>query len=398
MRSFLALALAAAVAATLAVPAAGAAPSAAAADSADTATILVRVRKADRDAVHAGTGYAVANRITGIGVDVVAVPRGAVADALAAYRATPKVIYAERNRTLRLTATPNDEFVGDQYGLARIRARGGWSDYGHLWRRTGGAPIAIVDSGIDRLHPEFSGRITHCRSWLTGTGTALPTCQDTQVHGTHVTGIAAATANNRDGIAGVAFDSPIMALQAFNSAGAALTADVSAAIVYAARNGAKVANYSFSAAESSRTERAAVRFAHGRGVVQVAAAGNDGDADNPADRGVQYPARYSEVLAVSATNSRDQLASYSSRGPQLDVAAPGTAILSTIPGTLLYARLDGTSMAAPHVAGLAALLREDGFTAAGTRRRIREGADDLGPAGHDAQFGHGRINAARSIP
>ena len=342
MRSLIALLLTAALATALALPAAGSTDgSTAPADAAEGATILVRVRNADRDAVHAATGYTVANR---------------------------------------------------------IRARAGWSDYGHLWRKTGGARLAIIDSGIDRLHPEFSGRVSHCRSWMTGIGVGAPICQDSQVHGTHVAGIAAATANNRHGIAGIAFDSRIMALQAFNSSGNALTADVAAAMVYAARNGAKAANYSFSATEPSRTERAAVRFAHNRGVVQVAAAGNDGDAEDPKDRGVQYPARYDEVLAVSATNARDTLAAYSSRGPQLDVAAPGTAIISTIPGTLLYARLDGTSMAAPHVAGLAALLRADGFGAAETRRRIRDGADDLGRAGHDSKYGHGRINLARSIP
>jgi subtilisin family serine protease len=188
-----------------------------------------------------------------------------------------------------------------------------------------------------------------------------------------------------------------MALQAFNSGGVALTADIAAAITYAARNGAKAANYSFSAAGGSDTERRAVAYAARRGVVQVAAAGNTGEEPNANDRNVGYPARLDKVIAVSATDRSDGLASYSSRGPAVDVAAPGSAILSTIPGQALYLRLDGTSMAAPHVAGLAALLRSQGFGAGATRDRIQNGAEDLGPAGQDPKFGHGRINMRRSL-
>jgi thermitase len=398
MRRLLALLIAAAVTAALAVPAVAAAPSEATTAAAlDRATILVRVAKADRDRLHDRLGYKVINRITGIGVDVVAVPRHRIAAALDRFRAQPEVIFAERNRVVRLAAKPNDSFIADQYALKRIRAFAGWGDYGHRWRRTGGARLAIIDSGIDQFHPEFENRVSHCRSWLTGTGLGLPTCQDTQFHGTHVAGIAAATAGNREGIAGIAFDSRILALQAFNSSGLALTADIAAAIVFAARNGAQVANYSFSAPEPSQTEQAAVRYAAARKVVQVAAAGNGGEATATADRAVQYPGAYSQVIAVSATNQNDRLAAYSSRGRQVEVAAPGTAILSTLPGSLVYGALDGTSMAAPHVAGLAALLREQGFTAAETRRRIRNTADDLGPDGRDWKYGHGRINLARAV-
>lgn len=390
------LLISAALSVCLMVPAA-AASAPAEAEQAPSTTILVRVRDADRDRVHAATGFAPVNRIKGLGIDVVRVPRDQILDALKVYRSTPGVVFAERNRVVRLAAEPNDEFVDDQYALNKIRARSGWSDYGHLWRSTGGARLAVVDSGIDRLHPEFAGRISHCRNWLTGLGIGASGCQDTQFHGTHVTGIAAATANNRDGIAGVAFDSRIMALQAFNASGTALTADIAAAIVYAARNGAKVANYSFGAAESSATERRAVRYAARRGVVQVAAAGNSGEDTQASARNVGYPARLKQVIAVSATDSHDRLASYSSRGPAVEVAAPGSNILSTIPGQVLYLRISGTSMAAPHVAGLAALLREQGFSPSETRMRIRGGANDLGPAGRDPHYGYGRINMVRSL-
>ena len=387
MRSLLALLLSAAVAASLAIPA-GAAPRAAAAQ--DTTTILVGVSRTHRDAVHQATGYPVLNRIGGIGVDVVQVPRDSVSVALAAFRGLPGVRFAERNRVVRLAATPNDPYVRDQYALERIRARGGWQDYGHLWHASGGARLAVVDSGIDLTLPEFAGKVSHCRRWLTGVGIGADGCQDTMFHGTHVAGIAAARANNGEGIAGVAFDSPIMALQAFNSTGTALTADIAAAIVYAANNGAKAANYSFSADAPSAAERDAVAYARRKGVVQVGAAGNTGEG------AVGYPARYPQVIAVSATNAGDRLASFSSYGPGTEVAAPGAAVLSTFPGGL-YVELDGTSMAAPHVAGLAAMLRDQGYGPNATRERIALTADDLGAGGRDLRYGYGRINMLRAL-
>ena len=388
MRSFLALILAAAVAASLALPAGAASVSTAAAEA--TTTLLVGVDAASRTAVHDAAGFPVLNRIPGIGVDVVRVPKDAVSAALVTFRALPGVRYAEHNRVVRLNATPNDPYVRDQYALTRIRARGGWEDYGRLWKATGGARLAVVDSGIDMTLPEFAGKVSHCRRWLTGIGIGANGCQDTMFHGTHVAGIAAARTNNRNGIAGVAFDSPIMALQAFNSTGTALTADIAAAIVYAANNGARAANYSFSADEPSSAEREAVAYARRRGVVQVGAAGNTGEA------GIGYPAGYTQVIAVSATNARDQLAGFSSYGRGTEIAAPGAAVLSTFPGGL-YAELDGTSMAAPHVAGLAAMLRAQGYGPKGARERIRSSADDLGPAGRDIRYGYGRINMRRAL-
>ena len=397
MPRHLALFVAVLVAVALSVPATAAVPSAPSsaktAQAAGTTTLLVRVSPdADAAAVHASVGAQVLNRIRGIGVDVVSVPTAQVAAVLDSYAAMPEVVYAERNRLVSTDATPNDPEFDQQYGLRKINAPAGWSEYGNLWREQGGARIAIVDTGIDMAHLELGSKVVYCRSFLTGTGTSTPGCQDSQVHGTHVAGIAAAIANNGRGIAGVAFDAPIMSLQVLNASGYGFTSDVAAAIVDAARNGAKVANYSLASPVSSRTERAAVKFAAERGVVQVGAAGNT------YGRGVQYPAKLPQVIAVSATNRRDQLADYSTYGDEVDVAAPGSNILSTIPGTVLYGRLSGTSMASPHVAGLAALLRAEGYSKRRTRELILEGATDLGREGRDDRFGFGRINVARSLP
>ena len=355
-------------------------------------TLLVKVIPGvDARRLHRRAGFAVLNRIRPLGIDVVAVAEGEVPTALRRYLAMPQVEYAEPNYVLRLADAPDDDALSDQYALRRIRAGRAWQRYGHRWRSRGGARIAIIDSGIDRLHPEFAGKITHCRSWMTGVGVAAGSCQDMQVHGTHVAGIAAATANNGQGIAGVAFDAEIMALQAFNTAGTALNADVLAAMVYAARNGADVANYSFGGPADSQAQRDAVAFVASRKVVQVAAAGNTGK------RGVDYPARLRKVIAVSGTDARDRLGDFSSFGRAVELAAPGDAILSTLPGTVVYGELSGTSMAAPHVSGVAALLRAEGYSPRQTRRRLRTGADDLGPAGRDGTYGYGRLNAARSL-
>lgn len=354
-------------------------------------TILVRVADgASRSGVHRRAGYTPVGRIGALNIDVVEVPGGDVTDALRAYRQQQHVVYAERNRTMALASRPDDHMFDGQYALRRIRAPKGWSRYGKAWRARGGARLAVIDSGIDRMHPEFAGKVTHCRNWLTGFAVGAPGCQDSQFHGTHVAGIAAATANNGTGIAGVAYDAEIMALQAFNSSGLAVMADIVAAIVYAAHNGADVANYSFSGPTDSRALRDAVAYAARRDVVQVGAAGNTGEL------GVEYPARLKRVIAVGATDLTDARAEFSTFGKPVEVAAPGEDILSVFP-LGFYVEFSGTSMAAPHVAGLAALLRAEGYSPAQTRKRIRRGADDLGPPGRDRDFGFGLINVNRSL-
>jgi subtilisin family serine protease len=359
-------------------------------------TILVRV---DDPLVHdlADVGDVV-NTLAGIGVDVVEVPAGTVDVAIAAYNALPGVEFAEPNYVQDLHAGPDDPFFEDQYGLDRIDAVDGWALYDPdgEFAPTGGATIAVIDSGIDLTHPEFDGKIadplTDCRSFLTGTGTDLPGCQENNVHGTHVSGIAAAITDNGVGIAGVGFDAELMVLQACTMV--CFTADTAAAIIYAADNGADVSNMSFGGDTPSNTSEAAVLFAESRGMLQVSSAGNSGpDADS-----VGYPAGFEHVIAVSATDADDRIADFSSRGPEVDVAAPGASVLSTLPGSALYGELSGTSMSSPHVAGLGALLRSLGLDHAEARDAIIAGADLIdGATGRTDEYGAGRINVANSV-
>jgi hypothetical protein len=221
-------------------------------------------------------------------------------------------------------------------------------------------------------------------------------------HGTHVAGIAAARGNNNSlGVAGVAWQCKIMPLRAgFRSnAGDFLEDDdIASALVYAADNGARVINMSFGDNSLSYLLQDAVRYASARGCVLVAAAGN-----SPVE-GLMYPARCNEVIAVGTVDQYDN-AIYSNYGENLDVLAPGTGILSTLPYTRLtgtpgrYGTMGGSSMAAPFVSGLAALLlsRNPGLTAEQVRDLLRSSADDLGVPGWDALHGAGCINVQAAL-
>jgi hypothetical protein len=223
---------------------------------------------------------------------------------------------------------------------------------------------------------------------------------DDHGHGTHVAGIAAARTNNGIGIAGMAGMSTIMPVDVF-SGGIGTYEDLIRAIVYATDNGAAVINMSLGASSYSRGEEMAVNYAWSHGVVVVAAAGNTcvgTDNGNPPCVSDHYPAAHPNVIAAAATTSDDNLASFSTRGAFVDVAAPGAGIYSTYRGGG-YATLSGTSMAAPHVSGLAALLlaRNPKLTPDEVRGLIESTAQDLGAVGPDIQFGHGRINAWRAL-
>jgi subtilisin family serine protease len=196
----------------------------------------------------------------------------------------------------------------------------------------------------------------------------------------------------------------IMPVKVLNREGKGDTGDIVAGLLYAVNNGAKIVNMSLGGTGGSRALMDAINYALSKDVVVVAAMGNEGA------NAQEYPAGYPGVIAVGATDSSDEIASFSNFGSWISVAAPGEDILSTLPMRSVYVTetegkdtgydvMDGTSMAAPYVAGLAALVRSQNprMTAAQVKVRIEKSADDLGDPGFDEQFGHGRINAARAI-
>jgi subtilisin family serine protease len=212
---------------------------------------------------------------------------------------------------------------------------------------------------------------------------------DDHGHGSHVAGIAAAATNNGIGVAGVSWGAKIMAVKMLDRYGDGWYSDAAAAVIYAADNGARVINLSLGGEEVSATLCAAIEYAHSRGCLVVAAAGNSGGS-------VLYPAACAQALAVAATTGADERATYSNHGPEVDLSAPGSSIYSTWPWLDGYFTLSGTSMAAAHVSGVAALVwsRWPVLGPDGVMQQLTRTAVDIDATGSDPYTGWGRIDAA----
>src|SRR4051812_18010612 len=320
------------------------------------------------------------------------------------------VQYAEVNKPLHAFAVPNDPRFGELYGLnntgqgggtpdADIDAPEGWDLAGlGTFPSTGGVKVGIVDTGIRSTHEDLAGKLANCaQSRLTGlliSGSIQEgSCADDNGHGTHVSGTITANANNGKGVAGVAFNSPLAMCRALGGPlGNGTTADVANCITWDSDKGAKVISMSLGGGDST-TLHQAVQYAwkNGNGALIVAAAGNDGNST------LEYPAAYSEVVSVAATDNRDAHASFSNANADVEIAAPGVNIVSAY-NNGGYATLSGTSMATPHVSGVAPVsrTRHPTFTVAQARSKLDASVDDKGSAGRDTQFGFGRVNLAKA--
>jgi thermitase len=348
--------------------------------------VLVRFRKsANGESIQqclSSSNATILSSIEELNVWVAQVPFGKVAESIAAISLCPQVRYAEPNYIASIADTiPSDPNWSLQYGLVNIRAPQGW-DYS-----TGSTAvtIAILDSGVDLGHADLAAKIVPGFDFVNGD--AIP--QDDNGHGTHVAGIAAASGNNGIGVAGVSWGARIMPIKVLNAGGNGSFADVAAGITWATDNGAQIINLSLGGASASTVLQDAVNYADGKGVLLVAAAGNTGI------NFVLYPARYPNVIAVGAVDSTNNLAVFSNYGPELDLVAPGAAIYSTVIGG--YGYNSGTSMAAPYVSGLAAILR--GFNSSPTTitSEMESTALDLGAAGFDVSYGFGLIQMDKAL-
>jgi thermitase len=322
--------------------------------------------------------------IPGIGVQVVTVPKGQAMARVKAYSSNARVAYAEPDFVVQAAGAPDDPYLSEQWALTMVKAADAWGI-------TVGRPdvtVAILDTGIDLDHPDLASKIISNVNFTTS-----PTVDGICSHGTHVAGIAAACTNNGIGIAGLGYSSSLMNVKVIGDDGLGYYSWVTKGVIWAADNGARVINLSLGGSSASSTLESAVNYAWNKGVVVVAAAGNDGNS-TPC-----YPAYYTNCIAVAATDWCDNLASWSNRGDWVDVAAPGRYIYSTVANNS-YDYMGGTSMASPHVAGLAALV----FTVATdtngngrlndeVRARIQATCDDIGVSG----IGAGRINAYKAV-
>jgi subtilisin family serine protease len=258
-----------------------------------------------------------------------------------------------------------------------------------------GIRVAVLDTGIDLDHPDLQANIKG------GVNTINPrkSPDDDNGHGTHVAGIIAAV-DNAIGVLGVAPQAWLYAVKVLDRQGSGFVSDIIEGLQWCIDNGMQVVNMSFGTSSDVQSFHDAIVAANNAGMVLVAAAGNSGPGDNT----VLYPAKYQEVIAVSATDKSDAVPYWSSRGPEVELAAPGVDIYSTYKGGG-YATLSGTSMAAPHVTGAAALVIAGGITDLNgnglindeVRSRLQSTAEDLGLAGRDDLYGYGLVDAERAV-
>jgi subtilisin family serine protease len=263
------------------------------------------------------------------------------------------------------------------------------------WGISTGDPVkvGVIDTGIDLNHPDLKANIKGGYNAIN----PLKSYNDDNGHGTHVAGIIAAL-NNSIGVVGVGPNIDLYAIKVLNASGSGYLSDVIEGLDWAVANGMQVVNMSLGTSQDVQSFHDAILRAYNAGVVIVAAAGNSGGA-------VSYPAAYPEVIAVSATDQNNQIASFSSRGPEVDLAAPGVSIYSTYKGQS-YATLSGTSMAAPHVTGAAALIidtkkcdlnLDNVCTPTEVQQRLEQTAIDLGDQGKDNLYGSGLVNVYQAL-
>jgi serine protease len=360
-------------------------------------------------------------------------PGIAVEEAVAWFEAMGEVDYAEPNGLVRKsqsTFTPNDEFFEFQWNMEVLDARRTWA----IQKGQPTVGVAVLDTGVayeDYRDPRSGrsfarapdwGEVTFLRGWDAVNEDAHP--NDDEYHGTHVASTIAEATDNSRGMTGLAFNCAIMPVKVLDELGTGTFFDVAEGIDYAAtyteggETPVKVINMSLGTDGFSETVKRAVDRAHASGIVVVAAAGNTGTP------GVDFPASLPNVIAAGAVDARGERASYSSRGPELDLMAPGgdcdrdddrnglpDCVFQQMPDPdfvdlgihdrFCYCGIDGTSMASPHVAAAAALLISQGITdPEAVRAALEQTAEKIGGAPQDGRndsVGHGLIQPAAAL-
>jgi len=332
-------------------------------------------------------------KLSGINTYEITIPEGAkVGETLQKFEKEEVVEFAESNFLAQALFTPNDPLYSNQWGLKKINATQAWDE-----SQGGAGPVAVIDTGVSASHPDLKGQVLAGYNFVSDNTNT----NDDHGHGTHVSGIVSAVTNNSLGVSSIGFKGTILPVKVLSSSGSGTYSDVASGIVYAADHGAKIINLSLGGPSYSQTLQNAVTYAVNKGSFVIAAAGNSGSSTP------LYPAACKGALAITASDSSDNLASFSSYGQNAFVAAPGVNITSTYPGDT-YKGMSGTSMATPHVAGLFELAyaymssTEKSFTNQQFLDLIGKSAEDVGSYpynsdGWNQYFGYGRINAYKLI-
>lgn len=357
------------------------------------------------------------------GLYEVQIPQGTtVAEALATFQADTRVNVAEANYTLMLEKIPNDPYFNSLYGMNNVGQTGGLLDADidategwDISTGTGNTIVAVIDSGVDYTHPDLAANMWRNTREVAGDGIdndgngyaddiygydfanndSNP--MDDNNHGTHVAGTIGAVGNNGVGVAGVNWNAKIMALKFLDATGSGSTSAAISALNYAVRMGAKISNNSWGGGGYSSLLDQAITNARNAGHIFVVAAGNSASNN---DVTANYPSNYTQdnVVAVAATDSRDALASFSSYGAtQVDLAAPGVGIYSTLPGNK-YGSYSGTSMATPHVAGALSVIWDQNPTLTYQQviQKLYAGVDKISALTGKVATG-GRLNLAKAL-
>lgn len=326
---------------------------------------------------------------------VVEIPMLSVVSYVADVKSVSCESYVEPVMKVQALFVPNDPLWSSQWGPQKVGAD--WA-----WNATMGSNsvlVAVIDTGIDYMHPDLAANYVPLGyDWANND----PDPRDDFGHGTHCAGIIAAVLNNGVGIAGLA-QVRIMSEKVLDNQGGGYSDWLASGIAHAVDQGANVLSISLGGYGDSEIVHDAIKYAYSRGVLIVAAAGNDNSNVKP------YPGGYDEVVAVAATDQNDNKASFSNWGDWIELAAPGVSVLSTMPTyhvtlndygySMNYDYLSGTSMACPHVSGIAALVWSQyaNRTRDWLRMWLRYTADDLGDPGFDEYYGYGRVDARRAV-
>ncbi|MFK7681602.1 S8 family peptidase (plasmid) [Priestia megaterium] len=267
------------------------------------------------------------------------------------YNKLDEVEYVEPNYIFKASYIPNASFYPFQYGPQKVQAPSAWD----VTRSNSSIRIAIIDTGVQLNHPDLTSKLLPGYNFVDENTNS----RDGNGHGTHVAGIA-----------GMAPLASVLPLRALDNTGNGTLTNIANAIIYAADQGAQVINLSLGGSQGSLTLENAINYTWDKSSVILTATGNEGTNT------LTYPAYYENAIAVASTDSNDQKSSFSNYGTWVEVAAPGSNILSTYIGSN-YAYLSGTSMACPHVAGLTALLAAQGKNNVEIREDIQSTADPI---------------------
>jgi thermitase len=326
---------------------------------------------------------------------VVELPLLSVASFVSDLKAVSWASYVEPVMKDQALFVPNDPLWSSQWGPQKVGVD--WA-----WNMTVGSYsvlVAVIDTGVDYNHPDLAPNYVPLGyDWANND----PDPRDDFGHGTHCAGIIAAVMNNSMGIAGLA-QVRIMSEKVLDSMGGGYSDWLANGIAHAVDQGANVLSISLGGYGDSEIVHDAIKYAYSKGALVVAAAGNSNSNVKP------YPGGYDEVVAVAATDQNDNKASFSNWGDWVELAAPGVDVLSTMPTyhvtlndygySMNYDYLSGTSMACPHVSGVAALVWSEyaNRTRDWLRMWLRYTADDLGDPGFDEYYGYGRVDARRAV-